>query len=181
MKIRIDDLTEKGLELNFSGQEDILSHALETIPRSPGLGLDPRVTGHVTFLVDGENIFLTGSVKGLVHLQCSRCLVDFDLESEIDLNLILRRGPETPSEDHETQEPETGEILVEGKEIDLGEIIVQELLLGVPMKPLCNPDCPGLCPVCGALKGSKECTCSVEGRVDPRWEALAKLKDKMNG
>jgi uncharacterized protein len=181
MKIRIDELTENGLELNFSGQEDILFLALESIPKSPGVGLDPRVTGHVTLLVDGENIFLTGSVKGLMHLQCSRCLVDFDLESEIDLNLVLRRRPETPSEEHEIQKPETDEILVEGMEIDLGAIIVQELLLGVPMKPLCNPDCPGLCPVCGAVKGSKECTCAAEGRVDPRWGVLANLKDKISG
>jgi uncharacterized protein len=181
MKIRIDELTENGLELNFSGQEDILSSALETIPKSPGVGLDPRVTGNITLMMDGENIFLTGSVKGLMHLQCSRCLVDFDLDTEIDLNLVLRRGTENASEEQEIQEAETDEILIEGMEIDLGGIIVQELLLGVPMKPLCKEDCPGLCPACGALKGSPECTCSVEGRGDPRWEALAKLRDKVSG
>ncbi|MBI5250207.1 MAG: DUF177 domain-containing protein [Desulfomonile tiedjei] len=179
MKIKIDELTENGLELNFSGQEDILSRALESIPESPGLGLDPRITGHVSFTVDGENIFLIGSVKGLLHLQCSRCLADFDLERELDLSLVLRRELATPPEEHEIMKAEGDEIQISGMEIDLGKIIAQELLLSVPMKPLCNEDCPGLCPDCGSPKGSDGCICSEQDRTDPRWEALAKLKDKI--
>lgn len=179
MNIRIDELTENGLELDFSGQEDILSHALEALPKSQGLSLDPRITGHVTFMMDGESIFLTGKVQGILHLQCSRCLADFDQESEVELNLVLRRQTESsPQDDREILEAEGDEILIEGMEIDLGQIIVQELLLSVPMKPLCQQDCPGLCPICGLLKGSEGCSCSTEQRVDQRWEVLAKLKDK---
>ncbi len=173
MKIKIDELTENGLELNFSGQEDILSHALENVPKTPGLSCDPHVSGHVTFMVDGETIFLTGRVQGLLHLQCSRCLADFDLERDLDLHLVLTRKSERPGEEHEMMEAEADEILIEGMEINLDQIIVQELLLSVPMKPLCSPDCPGLYPV------SDDRTSSAEDRVDPRWDALAKLKDKI--
>jgi uncharacterized protein len=53
---------------------------------------------------------------------------------------------------------------------------LQELLLEVPMKPLCREDCAGLCPRCGALLGSDHCTCTAESAGDSRWAALARLK-----
>jgi uncharacterized protein len=179
MKIKIDELTENGLELNFSGQEDILSPALESTPEPPGLSIDPHIAGFVTLVMDGNDVFLTGNVRGKLHLQCSRCLKDFALEPELNINLVLTRQPEAPEEEHEMQIAEGDEIRIEGAEIDLGKIIAQELLLNVPMKPLCREDCPGLCPGCGSPKGSDECTCPEEERVDPRWAALAKLKDKI--
>ena len=179
MKIKLDELTENGLELNFSGREDLLSPTLENMPESPGLSLDPHVTGFVSLSMNGNDVFLTGNIKGTLHVQCSRCLADFDLEPELDLHLVLTRQASAPQEEHEMQQAEGDEILIEGPEIDLGKIIVQELLLSVPMKPLCSQECPGLCPVCGRLKGSDECTCSSEDRVDPRWEALAKFRDKL--
>ncbi len=179
MKIRIEDIPEEGLELNFSPEQDILSEALETIPKSEGISVDPHIKGHVRISVSGDDIFFVGSVSGLLHLQCSRCLADFTAAKDTDLNLVIRRGDvEVPVRD-EREQPEADAVLVKGSELDPGELIVQELLLNVPMKPLCREDCPGLCPHCGALKGSRECNCPDDGPVDPRWEALARLKDKI--
>jgi uncharacterized protein len=178
MKIRFEDIPEEGLELNFSPEQDILSEALETIPKSEGISVDPHINGHVRISVSGDDIFFVGTVSGLLHLQCSRCLADFTAAKDTDLNLVIRRGDiEVPVRDE--REPEADAVLVKGSELDPGELIVQELLLNVPMKPLCREDCPGLCPHCGALKGSRECNCPDDGPVDPRWEALARLKDKI--
>jgi len=179
MKINLDELTENGLELNFSGQEDILSSTLENMPKSQGLSVDPHISGYVNLMLDKKDVFLNGKLQGVLHLQCSRCLADFDLARELDLSLVLTTESPASREEREILEAEGDEILIEEDEIDLGKIIVQELLLSVPMKPLCKPDCPGLCPTCGALKGSDECSCATEDRTDPRWEALAKLKDKI--
>ena len=179
MKIRIEDIPEEGLELNFSPEQDILSEALKTIPKSGGISVDPHIKGHVRISVSGDDIFFVGTVSALLHLQCSRCLADFTAAKDTDLNLVIRRGDvEIPLRD-EREHPEADAVLVKGSELDPGELIVQELLLNVPMKPLCREDCPGLCPQCGALKGSRECTCPDDGPVDPRWEALAHLKDKI--
>jgi uncharacterized protein len=50
--------------------------------------------------------------------------------------------------------------------------LVEELLqLEIPLKPLCRPDCRGLCPRCGADRNTTPCDCREEG--DAR---LAKLK-----
>ncbi|MGB6065059.1 MAG: DUF177 domain-containing protein [Desulfomonilaceae bacterium] len=179
MKIRIEDIPEEGLELNFSREQDILSPALETIPESTGISIDPHIKGHVRISVSGDDIFLVGRVTALVHLQCSRCLTDFDVDKDTDINLVIRRGGTEPSVGEEREPPEADAVLSKGSEMDPGELIVQEVLLNVPMKPLCREDCQGLCPKCGALKGSKECTCSDAGSEDSRWKALARIKDRI--
>ncbi len=178
MKIKIDELSDKDLELSFSGKENVLSLALQKLPQKEARSLDPRIMGNVKLIKSGKEIFLTGSVRGILHLQCSRCLADFDLDKEIELSLVLRTESGSVAEEHEILEAEGDELIIQGSEIDLGEIIVNEIMLSIPMKPLCSPECPGLCPTCGEIQGSEKCKCSEEQRVDPRWEALAKLKDK---
>lgn len=175
MKIRFEDIPEEGLILNLSGQEDTLCHALESIPPTEGLDISPRVEGHVQILVSGEDYFLLGTINGVMRLQCSRCLADFSMQKRIDLNVVVRRRAEKLSE-KESDEPEEDLIYIDGPEIDLADIIVQELLLEAPMKPLCREDCPGLCSRCGALKGSAECICPQETSADPRWDVIARLK-----
>jgi len=179
MKIRIEDIPEEGLELNFSPDQDILSEALETIPKSEGITIDPHIKGHIRISVSGDDIFFVGTVRAVAHLQCSRCLVDFATDKDLDLHLVIRRAGAENSVGDESEQSEADAVLVKGSEIDPGEFIVQEVLLNVPMKPLCREACPGLCPQCGALKGSQDCDCLGDGRVDPRWEALARLKEKI--
>jgi len=48
------------------------------------------------------------------------------------------------------------------------------VLLEVPMAPLCDADCKGLCPRCGANRNRETCGCPREA-ADPRFEALGKL------
>jgi uncharacterized protein len=178
MKIRIEDIPEEGLELNFSQEQDILSEALETLPKSEGISIDPHIKGNIRISVSGEDIFFIGTVHAVIHLQCSRCLADFTVGRDTDLSLVIRRADaEIPLRD-ERERPEADVVLLKGSEMDPGELIVQELLLNIPMKPLCREDCQGLCPQCGALKGSKECSCPDDSPVDARWGVLARLKDR---
>jgi len=175
MKIRFDDIPEEGLDLSFSGEEDILSHALESIPPTRGLDISPRIAGHLRILVSGRDFFLLGTISGVMSLQCSRCLADFSVGKQIDINMVIRREADKPTE-KESDDQAEDLIYIDGPEIELADIILQELLLEVPMKPLCREDCPGLCSRCGALKGSPECTCPQESSVDPRWAAIARLR-----
>jgi uncharacterized protein len=59
--------------------------------------------------------------------------------------------------------------------IDLGEVIREQFYLALPMKPLCQDACKGLCPVCGVNRNRETCNCTQEW-VDPRLAALADLK-----
>ena len=60
-------------------------------------------------------------------------------------------------------------------QIDLGHLIVEQLQLAVPMKPLCDEACKGLCPQCGMNLNTGSCDCSQTWE-DPRLAALRNLK-----
>ena len=64
---------------------------------------------------------------------------------------------------------------IEHGQLDLGPMVREEVLLGVPDAPLCRDDCPGLCPVCGADLHADPCDCDTAVR-DERWAALDQLR-----
>ncbi len=177
MKINLDEIPRDGLELNFSMEQDTLLQALQELPESVGNNIDNRITGQIRILRHDEDVFFLGTIVGTLHLQCSRCLAYFDIEKEVNFNTVIRSRGAEPSTEKEGEESEENAVFIEGLEFDPADIIVQELMLEIPMKPLCREECPGLCPRCGALKGS--CSCSEEDLADPRWDALARLKEKM--
>ncbi|MCX5862409.1 MAG: DUF177 domain-containing protein [Desulfomonile sp.] len=177
MKVRVDNIPKDGLRFSFSGQEDVLSQIMEKFPAVSGVKIDPLIQGDIQLLQTTDGIVLNGSIRTTLNLQCSRCLATFDIDKDLDLNFLVRQVDFDGTTDKDAWDSQDSEIVV-GSEIDLGEIIVQELLLEVPMKPLCREDCQGLCPRCGALRGSDDCDCPLEVSADPRWEQLTNLVKK---
>jgi len=178
MKIRFDDIPEDGLRLSFSGDEDFLADAVKTISISGDVKIDPHIRGKIDIIRSDEDVLFSGAVVGSMRLRCSRCLSDFTVEKEMNLDLRLRGGGLAAQFQHSAEQQDADVVFVEASELDPAELILQELLLDIPMKPLCREECPGLCPKCGALKGSPECKCGDQKEIDRRWEALASLKRK---
>jgi uncharacterized protein len=176
MKIRIDDIPEGGSQLNFTGSEDILSESLQAVPIPSGAVIDPHIKGSLLVVHEGAKVTITGSIQTHMQLQCARCLGDFPLEQDLDFGLAVAWGKAEDPLQEDTDDADENTTFVEGSVLDVSELILQEILLDIPMKPLCSESCPGLCPRCGALKGSKECTCPEEAAIDPRWGALTRLK-----
>ena len=58
--------------------------------------------------------------------------------------------------------------------IELSQMILEQIVLALPMKPLCQPDCRGLCPQCGANRNQESCSCAPD-TSDPRWAGLKEL------
>ncbi|RAK06207.1 uncharacterized protein C8C77_12741 [Halanaerobium saccharolyticum] len=106
-----------------------------------------------------DSFVVEGKLKANLILRCSRCLQKYSSPVELDI-----------SEDVLKSEMEDEE------ELYLDEIIVDNIILSLPMKPLCSDDCKGICPECGQDLNEGECDCEVEA-LDPR---LAKLKDFYN-
>ncbi len=180
MKIPIEEIPDEGIEVRFSREEELLTEPLALIPPPPGTDVDPHVTGYVRITNTGQDIFLTGSAVARMTLTCSRCLAGFHTETNLDLALVIRRRQgEDDATDDEFESQEADVFYVDGDELDPGEVVLQELFLEHPINPLCSEDCPGLCPQCGRLRGSEECTCDEEAPTDPRWKALAELKDRL--
>ncbi len=67
---------------------------------------------------------------------------------------------------------------MQGETLETDPLLLEQLQLNVPMKPLCRPDCQGLCPTCGADRNEDACSCE-ERSADPRWAALAALKSRL--
>ncbi len=114
---------------------------------------------------------IKSSVNTMAHYVCDRCLEEFDrvIESEFRLYVVRKLEQGVHEEDDEYR------VLDENEDfIDISEEIIESLLLEVPMKHICDEDCRGLCPSCGANLNSQQCTCASE-KIDPRWEKLREL------
>jgi uncharacterized protein len=179
MKVRIDEIPEDGLELVLTGEEDVLSVHLGELKPQHGVQIDPHVKGVISLRESEKDVFLTARLQTRISLSCFRCLDRFDLDKEIDLDLVVRRIDKDSSDRDYVVESTANEVWIEGPELDIGPLVAQEFLLEIPMKPICRENCPGLCPRCGALKGSEKCSCPEEDDVDPRWQVLAKLKKEI--
>ncbi len=104
-----------------------------------------------------------------------------DLAEELDLLYLPQSSNAGPGKDGEEDGEGRGldpeELAVSfyrDERIDLSQMIVEQIVLALPMKPLCKLDCLGLCPQCGANHNLSSCACVPED-IDPRWAPLSTL------
>jgi uncharacterized protein len=104
-----------------------------------------RVSGEAKLTRTNRSILVQADLDTGVLVDCARCLERFTcplhirIEEEYFPTMDARSGITLP-------EPEEAEafIIDEGLTLDLTDAIRQYLLLAIPMKPLCQPDCPGI-------------------------------------
>jgi len=113
------------------------------------------------FLVEksGERVSVRGTVQSRAHLECARCLREFDLPLEVPLVVYAERTGTASRHEQEALERDDHMLFHDGRRLDLRERVREALLLEVPITPHCREDCPGLCPKCGAelSLGPHEC------------------------
>ncbi len=126
---------------------------------------------------------LKGQVEARLGLKCGRCLKEFVFPLKTAFSLVFVRmeddTDEEAQEEREMAAEEAGMIPFTGEELDLFEAVQEQVIMALPVRPLCREDCQGLCPVCGADRNVESCTCG-EKVVDPRWKALSGLKISPN-
>lgn len=115
-----------------------------------------------------EGVLVTGTVAGETAGQCSRCLEPLDGTVTVFLTeLFAYPGSET----EQTTDAEEVHRIIDDR-IDLEQSIIDAVILELPMSPLCDDDCQGLCSVCGVRLAVAEPGHSHEV-IDPRWAGLA--------
>lgn len=121
---------------------------------------DCHVQGEVGLLRTRRGILVRGTFAGTSSLMCSRCLNTFEhllvfsMEEEFLPSVDVNSGTPLPlDEDSSTFVTDSHHML------DLTEAIRQYSLLAIPMKPMCRPECSGLCPQCGANLNQASCDC----------------------
>jgi uncharacterized protein len=125
---------------------------------------------------DKQHFRLVGRVQTTLELACSRCLDPFTWPVDAAFDLRYQpRAENTGEGEQEIEEDDMTTAFYDNDEIDLGQLMLEQFYLSLPMKPLCGPDCRGLCPVCGTNRNRNTCTCNTEWE-DPRLAALKALK-----
>jgi uncharacterized protein len=143
----------------------------------PGLEFaEARITGTVLLAKHNRDVLVRGHLEGQLELACSRCLEAFAAPVTADFDLLLAPTPEGGlPEEEELSAKELDLDFYSGETVDLEAIIREQIILMMPLKPLCQEDCQGLCPQCGANHNRETCNCRPEA-VNSPFAHLAKLK-----
>jgi len=114
------------------------------------------------------------------NLTCSRCLNPFTKQKELDIMLVFKyeNTRDKDAKEKEIDEDEINVIFIGDPIIDITEYLINEIMLDIPIKPLCKEDCNGLCPVCGTNLNEDTCDCKKE-KVDERMKQLEDIKKRM--
>lgn len=140
------------------------------------LALARPVAGRIRVSRTNRGVFVRGSIDTALALECSRCLRPIELE----LNLALSEEA-LPAIDIASGKPLDPDVepeivrLTDHHELLLEPIVREAILLAEPIAPLCRPDCPGLCGICGESleAGPHE---HDDPPLDPRLEALRSFR-----
>lgn len=96
-----------------------------------------------------QGLLVTGNFSGETTLECVRCLKAFSRALTWDMTELYAFNEKSVSD--------SGLMVPENAQIDLQPLIREYALLEVPIKPICKPDCKGLCPVCGQDLNARDC------------------------
>ncbi|HEY0841096.1 MAG TPA: DUF177 domain-containing protein, partial [Vulgatibacter sp.] len=133
----------------------------------------------------------TGEIPLHLEADCGRCLVPVPIEAKVSFSLDLVNrdkieelgGPSAGSpEDDGAGEiagsfapNEADQVFYSGRELNLGPVVREQILLALPMAAVCSETCKGLCQVCGKNLNEGECGCDRHV-PDPRWAGLKNIK-----
>ncbi len=103
------------------------------------------------------------SAEGFSSSSCGRCLAPVQTPLQAETDLLFDPKKDIPAAGP-LWDGEHGELVLDS---DVRELLILEF----PMKPLCRPDCAGLCAHCGADLNHDQCACESQ-EIDPRWRVL---------
>ena len=122
---------------------------------------------------DAKAFAVSGHARTRLAVDCGRCLEPFDVP--VDARFDLRYVPHTENTgdgEREVAEDDLTTAFYRDGVLDVIDLLREQFVLALPMKPLCREACRGLCPQCGTNLNTSQCDCA------PTWEdpRLAPLK-----
>jgi uncharacterized protein len=171
MIIDVDKIPKGGLMVNrdfeFPSQELVEESATFLKP----------VRADLTIRKMDEEVWIKGRVTTLLNVTCGRCLsaFEFPVDSRFDVVFLPQEFQELKEE---LDEGDVDQLFYRDHQIDLREVVLEQLNLTFPAKPLCSESCEGICAVCGRIRRGGDCGCTVH-ETDGRLDALkSMMKDK---
>ena len=181
-------------QLARSGGEDHLDRTFRPEQFDPSVVQDEEYTVvapvHLVMDVrkDRDAYRVTGKVETRLRLECGRCLEAFEIpvDSAFELRYVPAPADTGPSQgnpgrgkevEREVAEDDLTTAYYRNETLDLGELMHEQFVLALPMKPLCSDACKGLCPECGTNLNKGACDCKSTWK-DPRLAALQGILDR---
>jgi uncharacterized protein len=124
----------------------------------------------------GQELFFHGRVASQAIGHCARCLEKYTFDVASDFSFVLVPKSPMPTE-IELNEEDLDLSFYDGEEVDVSPLVLEQIVLALPTRPLCKESCQGLCPQCGINRNNETCACVVE-QGDPRLAVLRNLKLK---
>jgi uncharacterized protein len=168
MILNIRDLPEGSSQFE---QQCTLDSVKECLPV-----LDGKVKCRGDIVRTGANIFVHAWYEGLYLLQCSRCLNDYQSTFSGEIRVIIK---EVDGMHGKSEADDSVDFYFDSQDdlVDISSAFFDDIMIEMPLMPLCNEDCKGIVGHESTLsKKNEEKNNDVE--IDPRWEALRKLKSK---
>lgn len=124
---------------------------------------------------DRDQFRLAGRVRATLELACCRCLELFQLPVDEAFDVLyLPHADDAAEGERRVEDDDLTTAYYRGQVIDLGQLMLEQFYLAVPMKPLCREDCRGLCSLCGINLNAGQCACAPAW-ADPRLAPLRQL------
>ena len=122
-----------------------------------------------------------GTVSFTADLTCSRCAEPYPIANTSTFHVRFRPRPVASEMNEEVEITEKEELDVEfysDRVIPLRDVALEQIQLSIPMKPLCDEGCLGLCPTCGVNRTRERCSCET-AIVDDRWGTLKDIREEL--
>lgn len=168
MKVVVDDIPPQGL--NWKSSEEGRSFFIE----GEGLSFPSPVKIDVRLVKERKKVLLSGRVKVELELACSRCLEPCRHSLSPQLELIYYPLSFRVEGERELKKKDLSVSYYREGIINFREDVREAIILALPLKFLCHPQCRGLCSYCGHNLNKKECACGEE-QIDPCLAKLRKL------
>ena len=150
--------TERTVTLSIAAPAD-LGSAVFGVPEGSDIAIELRLEA----VMDG--VLATGTASAQATGECVRCLDSLDEDLVVDFQELYLYD-----------EAGEDELSLEGELLDLEPVLRDAVVLALPFKPVCDPECPGLCPECGARLADDPDHTHGEA-IDPRWAKLSQVID----
>jgi uncharacterized protein len=168
LKIKFEDIPPEGLEVPFEDPEGRLVRDCFSV-KAP-------IKGKVFLRRWGPAVKVRGHVETVLVLTCDRCAENFSLtiSENIDIELHPVATLRALQEEVRLSKEDLDISFFDGETVEVDEVIREQILLAVPMRKLCKPECKGLCPICGKNLNEGDCGCKPQTKDSP-FAILKKL------
>lgn len=178
MRLELDEISAGGVVREYSVPVETFTE-LHALADTGQFDFTSALEFRLRLQRAGSLVELDGHLAVSINEVCGRCLSPFEerIESEFSLTFTPQKKSEPEQEELELEleTEELGLISYEGEQIDLRDALQEQVVLSLPISPLCKEDCLGLCIECGKNLNKTSCDCEKK-LFNNKFATLKNLK-----